>query len=264
MNRDNLLHFYKYQGTGNDFIMIDDRANQFDIEANDLVKKLCDRRFGIGADGLILIREHDDQDFRMVYFNSDGHLSTLCGNGSRCTVKFASFLGIIKNQCTFMTSEGALSAKIEEEEVHLHMPDVAAADPSGNDWFIDTGSPHHVQFIEEIEGYDVFNRGRQIRNEVYGNEGANVNFVKPIEGDKIFVRTYERGVENETLSCGTGVTASALIYGQQSGENPIRVTTLGGDLKVSYKYKGNGTFTEVWLIGPAERVFEGKIDATNL
>lgn len=256
-----ILKFYKYQGTGNDFVMVDDRKATFPIENHELVKKLCDRKFGVGADGFVLIRDHDQYDFEMIYYNSDGHLSTLCGNGSRCTVKFAAFLNMIESQTTFSTSEGPLKARIKDDLVYLNMPDVEGTKRVNGDWFIHTGSPHHVQFVEDAKATDVFTNGRAIRNGApYGAEGSNVNFVQRLREDYIFVRTYERGVEDETLSCGTGVTASALIYGMQSGLKEIRIKTLGGELKVQFEMVEEDKFRHIKLIGPATQVFHGEIE----
>ncbi len=253
------IQFFKYQGTGNDFVMIDDREEAFDTDNHELIAFLCHRRFGIGADGLILIRNHPDADFEMIYFNSDGHLTSLCGNGSRCAVMFAHRLGMVQNKCFFMTVEGILKAKIEDGLVHLNMPDVQDIQSFDDHLFINTGSPHHICYVNDAGNYDVFSNGRRIRyGEPYGEEGANVNFVSALEDNKIFVRTYERGVEDETLSCGTGVTAAALAQGFRGAPSPVAVKTPGGELKVSFERDGNG-FRNIYLIGPAKMVFEGKI-----
>jgi len=253
------IQFFKYQGTGNDFIMIDDRQEVFDLENHELIARLCHRRFGIGADGLILIRNHAEADFEMVYYNSDGHLTSLCGNGSRCAVMFARQLGIVENDCFFMTVEGILNAKIENGLVHLQMPDVKDVGSFDDHLFINTGSPHHICYVNDIKNYDVFSRGRQIRySNLYGEKGANVNFVSEEAADKIFVRTYERGVEDETLSCGTGVTAAALAQGFKGAPSPVTVKTPGGELKVRFEKTGDG-FKNIHLIGPAVMVYEGKI-----
>ena len=253
------LEFFKYQGTGNDFVMIDDRNEVFDLNDHDLIAKLCNRKFGIGADGLILIRNHQEVDFEMIYYNADGNLTSLCGNGSRCAVKFANKLGVIGNQCEFMTVEGILEAKIGKDLVHIKMPDVSGVDAFENHYFLHTGSPHHICFVEDVEQYDVFNEGRKIRNGApYFEDGSNVNFVQSLDSSKIFVRTYERGVEDETLSCGTGVTAAALVKGLEGEPSPISVKTLGGDLQISFE-KENNRFENIFLIGPAMHVYSGKI-----
>jgi len=254
-----IVEFFKYQGTGNDFVMIDDRSEQFDLNNHNRIAHICNRKFGIGADGLILIRNHMEADFEMIYYNADGYLTSLCGNGSRCAVKFAYQLGVIGNQCTLMTVEGILKANIENDLVHIKMPDVNDVEVHKDHYFLHTGSPHHICFVENVEQYDVFNEGRKIRSGApYFEEGSNVNFVQPIDASQIFVRTYERGVENETLSCGTGVTAAALVQGLEGASSPIHVKTLGGKLQVSFE-RENKRFKNIYLIGPAENVFTGKI-----
>jgi diaminopimelate epimerase len=257
-----MLTFSKYQGTGNDFIMMDDRDNQFDISDVARVARLCDRRFGIGADGLILIRRHREADFEMVYFNSDGKPASLCGNGSRCAVQYAHRLGIIGRQTNFQTSEGLLHAHIEQELVHIRMPDVNGVEKLDDGYFLNTGSPHHICFVDQdIESLDVYGKGRDIRySDRYAKEGTNVNFVQLQGKQSLYVRTYERGVENETYSCGTGVTASALVFAMRSGESPVQIETLGGTLKISFKRVGDEIFTDIYLIGPAEEIFRGTID----
>jgi diaminopimelate epimerase len=254
-----LIRFHKYQGTGNDFILIDDRKNKFPDSDLDLVRQLCNRKFGIGADGLILIRNHPSLDFDMIYFNADGTQS-LCGNGSRCAVRFASIAVICSEKTQFNTIEGPLSAESRDNLVHLKMPDVNGINNVGADLFINTGSPHYIRYITDIEHYDVYQEGRTVRySGLYGERGTNVNFIEPRGKNEIYVRTYERGVENETLSCGTGVTACALAHASMGAESPVAVTTPGGKLTVSFKKLENGQFTDIHLIGPAEKVFEGKI-----
>ncbi len=254
------LEFFKYQGTGNDFIMIDDRSAQFDLNNHELIAQYCHRKFGIGADGLILIRNLEEADFEMVYFNADGHLTSLCGNGSRCAVMFAHQLGMVKDQCQFMTVEGILEAKLTDGLIHLKMPNVDTVETHKNHFYLHTGSPHHVCFVNDIENYDVFNQGRKIRQGApYFEEGANVNFVMPMSDDQLFVRTYERGVEDETLSCGTGVTAAALVQGLKGAKSPIKIKTLGGELQISFEKSPENKFTNIHLIGPATLVFSGKI-----
>lgn len=253
------IAFVKYQGTGNDFVMIDDRAGRFDPGDSDLIARLCHRRFGVGADGLILLRKHTEADFEMLYYNADGRVASLCGNGSRCVVRFAHDLGIISKKTRFMTVEGILTATIEDELVSVRMPDVIVPDHGdGPDYFLDTGSPHHVCMVGEgLKDMDVVGRGRQIRHsERYGRDGVNVNFVEEQDGI-LFVRTYERGVEEETYSCGTGVTASALVYGIRGVVSPVRIKTPGGALEVSFRREGGGRFTDIMLTGPAMRVFDG-------
>ncbi len=253
------LSFYKYQGTGNDFVMIDDRAESFDLKNLKLVKSLCDRKFGIGADGLIAIRNHPDFDFEMVYFNADGSQS-MCGNGARCAVAFSSFLGIVNEKTRFLAIDGPHEAVLSGAQVELLMGDVKEITSKSEDFFVNTGSPHHIRFVAKAEGYPVFEEGKTIRNDAsYAPGGTNVNFVEPISEDEVFVRTYERGVEDETLSCGTGVTAAAIVYGAQQQQSHIKINTLGGKLSVKFHSNPDGTFSKIWLIGPAEQVFSGKI-----
>lgn len=253
------ISFYKYQGTGNDFVMIDDRAEVLDLQNLDLVKKLCDRKFGIGADGLIAIRNHPDFDFEMIYFNADGSQS-MCGNGARCAVAFSSFLGIIEKKTRFLAIDGPHEAMLSGDQIELMMGDVKEIASRSEDFFVNTGSPHHIRFINKASDYEVFQEGKAIRNDaIYSPGGTNVNFVEALGKDEVFVRTYERGVENETLSCGTGVTAVALVFGAQHKQNHVKINTLGGKLSVKFHSNPDGSFSKIWLIGPAERVFTGKI-----
>ena len=253
------MEFYKYQGTGNDFVMIDNRDLQFPKDKK-IIAKLCDRRFGIGADGLILLENDEKNDFKMVYYNSDGGESTMCGNGGRCLVAFAFFLDIFENKCTFIAIDGEHEAEIRNGIVKLKMIDVENIQNDGNDSVLNTGSPHYVKYVQDIADFNVFAEGNSIRNsENYREKGINVNFVENISDDEIFVRTYERGVEDETFSCGTGVTASALTFLQKNNLTSIKVKTLGGDLKV-YAEKHGNSFREIWLEGPAKQVFKGKVD----
>ena len=258
------LHFHKYQGTGNDFVMMDDRAGQFDATNDALVRHLCDRRRGIGADGLILLRQHAQHDFEMVYFNADGRLGSMCGNGGRCAVAFARHLGIIETDTRFLAADGLHEARIEADgTVRLRMQDVAGQrQVEGHGVFLDTGSPHLVRFepASTLAELNVFAEGRAIRyGELFREKGTNVNFVEaPAEPDQPWqVRTYERGVEDETLSCGTGVTAVALAASRQGATSPVHLRTPGGDLHVTFDAQPDGSFTNIFLIGPATRVFEG-------
>jgi len=253
--------FYKYQGTGNDFVMIDNRQETFDKNNTKLIDFLCDRRFGIGADGLILLENHKEFDFKMVYYNADGNESTMCGNGGRCLVAFAQQLGIISDKATFEAIDGLHHAEIENGIVKLQMQDVTAIEKHPKHVFLNTGSPHHVQFEDQIEDFDIKNKGAKIRyGAPYNEAGSNVNFVKKISEATFAVRTYERGVEDETLSCGTGVTAVALAmnYLGETSEDLVTLKTQGGDLKVSFEKK-DGVYKNVWLIGPAKFVYKGTI-----
>lgn len=252
--------FYKYQGTGNDFVMIDNREQTFDKTNLDHIVFLCDRRFGIGADGLILIENHNQADFEMIYYNADGSQS-LCGNGGRCAVAFAKQLGIIERETTFEAIDGLHHASIENGIVKLQMLDVDVVEMHNNHVFLDTGSPHHVQFEDHLDTLDIKTEGAKIRyGEPYNQPGSNVNFVKKISDATFAVRTYERGVEDETLSCGTGVTAVAIAMNAlgETRENLITLSAQGGELQVSFDVVDD-VYKNVWLIGPAEFVYAGKI-----
>lgn len=253
------MEFYKYQGTGNDFVMIDNRSGEWDhLEISDIVK-LCDRRFGIGADGLIKINIAEGYDFEVDYYNSDGSKS-FCGNGARCSVAFAFFLDLFEGSCRFLAIDGPHEAEIHNGIIKLKMSDVEMISMDGEDSVLDTGSPHYVKYVEDLIRYDVFAEGKSIRNsENYKEKGINVNFVEKNGQDGIFVRTYERGVEDETYSCGTGVTAAALTFMQKNNLISVPVKTLGGNLAV-HAEKNGSSFRNIWLEGPAKQVFKGKID----
>lgn len=252
------MEFYKYQGTGNDFVMIDNRNIQFP-KNKALVAKLCDRRFGIGGDGLILLENHDTADFKMVYFNSDGSESTMCGNGGRCIVAFAEFLGIIAGRTTFEAIDGTHEAYIRNGIIKLKMIDVDRIYEAADGHTLNTGSPHLVSWISDLQNFDVYNNGNKIRNSAtYSREGINVNFAEQISEDEIAVRTYERGVEDETFSCGTGATAAALTFLKDKDAREVKVMVLGGNLKV-YAGRDGDSFKNIWLEGPAEQVFKGEI-----
>jgi len=266
------MTFHKYQGTGNDFIIIDDRARVFDETDQPRIAALCHRRFGIGADGLMLLREREGYDFEMVYFNADGAPSSMCGNGGRCLVAFAKYLGVVQAQAYFLAVDGPHEARVDADgTVRLRMIDVAAPHEAEvgeeGDLFLHTGSPHHVQFLDGHEHpplaeFNVFAAGHDIRyDQAYDPTGTNVNFVQvPDDPSHPWpVRTYERGVEDETYSCGTGVTAVALAASQRGATSPVRLSTPGGQLEVSFETRPDGGFTNVWLSGPAVRVFEGTL-----
>ena len=264
------IPFYKYHGAGNDFIMIDQRREQpLTREDQDRIRNLCDRHFGIGADGLILLEEHNELDFEMIYFNSDGNESTLCGNGGRCITAFAHFLGIQKSDYRFMAIDGIHHAKISKTDqnpnwVELEMQSIDSIGTDGGDYIIDTGSPHFVRFVDNLDGKDIRTIGAEIRfSPTYNSQGGiNVNLVEPVNG-ALEIRTYERGVENETLACGTGVTAAALAYAQHQnlpdGTYTTKVKARGGNLELRFK-KTEARYTDIWLCGPAAFVFEGKIE----
>lgn len=252
--------FYKYQGTGNDFVMIDNRDEFFPKESIELVQQLCDRRFGIGADGLILLENDSETHFRMVYYNSDGNPSSMCGNGGRCIVAFAKSLGMIEHKTTFIAADGLHHATIfDNGMVSLQMKNVDTIDVNAEYVFLDTGSPHHVQMEESLDLLDVKALGAKIRySDLYGKTGSNVNFVHQENEDTFSLRTYERGVEDETLSCGTGATAVAIAMkaiGKTQSE-AINLNVQGGKLSVTF-HERDGKFTEVFLKGPAEFVYKG-------
>src|SRR5690606_29517659 len=250
--------FYKYQGTGNDFVIIDNRGAFFPKENTELVAKMCYRRFGVGAGGLLLLENHSSADFKMVYFNSDGNLSSMCGNGGRCISHFAKFLGIISEKATFEAVDGMHEATVENDWISLKMNDVEKVEVFKNHVFLNTGSPHHVEMVFELQDFDVFSNGRNIRNKIYGKEGANVNFVAQNDDAIFSVRTYERGVEDETLSCGTGVTAVAIAMFEmdKTSENKVILKTPGGQLQVRFEKTDSG-YKNVYLEGPATQVFKG-------
>lgn len=256
------LNFFKYQGTGNDFIILDNRDGNINLTEQQLFH-LCDRRFGIGADGLILLNTKDGYDFEMKYYNADGNESSMCGNGGRCLVKFAYNLGIHKERYFFTAIDGDHEANISDNGwVHLKMKDVKSIERKHADRLLDTGSPHYVKNVVGVANYDVLNTGKEIRySDEFAKEGINVNFVEELNDQEIFVRTYERGVEGETLSCGTGVTAAALVFAHnENGFNRIEVKTLGGHLAVEFDRTGENIFENIWLCGPAQFVFKGEID----
>lgn len=257
------LHFYKYQGTGNDFIILDNRTNQYDNLNIGQVNFLCNRHKGIGADGLMLLNVKPGHDFEMKYFNADGREGSMCGNGGRCLVKFAYHMGIHRNEYVFSAIDGDHNAEIDiDGTVSLKMRDVYEIKDFRGDFILNTGSPHYIKMIKDLEFVDVVKQGRAIRNsELFIKEGINVNFVEQREEDEIIVRTYERGVEDETQSCGTGVTAAALAcYHNENGFNDVIVHTKGGKLNVEYDRTGDNCYKNIWLSGPAERVFEGNIE----
>ena len=300
------IEFFKYHGAGNDFIMIDDREMMFPVSVN-FINHLCDRRFGIGADGLILLRNHPEYDFEMVYFNSDGNLASMCGNGGRCTAAFAKYLGMGMSgtapsspstpstssgssgaggneNFNFLAVDGPHKAFFKDGLVSLQIKDVAEISKRGLDVVLDTGSPHYVRFVDkdDIKGLDVVKLAKEIRyRPEFKEKGINVNFlsVDNAAPNHISIRTYERGVEDETLACGTGVVASAIAYFHGSNRRAaaerveagrpvaepveakqhISVSALGGELEVDFEYDPKNHYTHIWLTGPAEMVFRGEI-----
>jgi len=258
------LPFYKYQGAGNDFVLVDNRKNIVNHQNPALIAQVCDRRFGVGGDGMMFLQEKEGYDFEMVYYNSDGQPSSMCGNGGRCIVAFAKFLGVIDEETDFLAVDGPHYAKISEEGNWVSLEVINAADikRDGNDYVLNTGSPHYVALTTNLANKNVFADGRAIRNnDTYKAKGINVNFVEP-QGDGYFVRTYERGVEDETYACGTGVTAVALAmakHNNQTGHIVTPIKALGGNMSIRFDYDGQ-TFSNIFLEGPAERVFEGEIE----
>ncbi|MCX6316247.1 MAG: diaminopimelate epimerase [Bacteroidetes bacterium] len=257
------LSFQKYQGTGNDFIIADNRTGAYNGLTTAQIHKLCDRRFGIGADGLMLLNEKNGFDFEMKYYNADGREGSMCGNGGRCIVKFAWHLGIHRELYRFLAADGVHEAEIDMDGIiSLKMKDVKSIRRFHNDYILDTGSPHYIKIVSNVTDMDVYKKGYEIRHsKEFEEEGINVNFVEQLrEADKIFVRTFERGVEDETFSCGTGVTAAALVcYHNENGFNDVEVKTIGGNLSVEFDRLDENVYENIWLCGPAERVFEGNV-----
>jgi len=256
------LTFHKFHGTGNDFIIIDNRSTKINLNT-DQIQFLCDRHFGIGADGLMFLENHPSLAFKMRYYNSDGNESTMCGNGGRCLTAFAQKLELASEKVIFDAIDGLHESVINKNDtISLKMSDVSEFTVKNNNYLLNTGSPHYVIFEPEVNTINVFKRGSTIRNsKEFEPYGVNVDFVQFL-GNDLFVRTYERGVENETLSCGTGVTASAICatINMNTDKNSWDIKTLGGKLNVRFKKTGNNKFTDVWLTGPAKFVFKGEIE----
>jgi len=258
------IHFDKYHGAGNDFIVFDNRLKSYNDMLVNQLKKICDRHFGIGADGIILIESHSDADFEMIYYNSDGKLSSLCGNGGRCAVSFALRHNIIKTETIFMTADGLHKAyQIHPNQIRLQMQDVVDLIENDNAIIINTGSPHYVKLIQNCKKVDTNSQGAAIRfSEQFMPDGINVNFIQKDTPNRYHIRTYERGVENETLACGTGAVAAALAMhymGESNGECKIELQTLGGLLTVDFDFI-NQTYTNIHLQGPADFVYSGIIE----
>jgi diaminopimelate epimerase len=263
------LAFSKYHGAGNDFILIDNRQQEYHFTKKEIAL-LCHRRFGIGADGMMVLENLNGYDFSMKYYNSDGAEGSMCGNGGRCIVAFAHHLGIIQSHANFMAVDGVHQAIINSTkedfmDVSLQMTDVEEVKQNGNIFFLDTGSPHHIDFVENLSAMDIFAEGKKIRHsEMYESiGGTNVNFIEQT-ADGINIRTYERGVEDETLACGTGATAAAIAYAihTNSFNKEIKVQALGGLLRLSFEHH-LGKFTKIVLSGPTQRVFSGKWKSNN-
>lgn len=260
--------FYKYEGAGNDFIIIDQVADLLqDLFTEKDISLLCNRRFGIGADGLMLIKTHFEYDFEMVYYNSDGKEGSMCGNGGRCLVAYAARKGIAGETAIFTAADGPHKATVVEVKgnnsmISLQMRDVQKIKDTKHGLFLDTGSPHLVIFEKDLALVNVFKKGKELRNAPeFKPGGTNVNFAE-LKNEHIYIRTYERGVENETLACGTGVTAVAIAAHHNGllGQNTINVSARGGDLKVAFENHQEGKYRNIWLEGPAKLVFKGEID----
>lgn len=254
--------FYKYQGTGNDFVMLDNRLSEFDTNNSSLIAHLCNRRFGVGADGLILLESDPIYDFKMVYFNSDGEQSSMCGNGGRCIVAFANFLGIINSETQFLAIDGPHLAVYKDEHVELKMQDVSNIFSKDDYFILDTGSPHYVCLKTNLDLLDMTSEGALVRySEPFESSGINVNFAKKINFDTFAVRTYERGVEAETLSCGTGSTAVAIamFHSGQLTSKVVNIKTQGGDLVVRFDPLSS-SYSNVWLCGAVKQVFKGTLE----
>ncbi len=256
------FHFYKYQGAGNDFVILDNRQGEYSgLDQKDIFL-LCDRHFGVGADGLMMLNNHSEWPFEMKYFNADGREGSMCGNGGRCIAAFAKSKGIIGDEVTFMAVDGPHEAKVVKENwIELKMKDVDKVELGYDFAILDTGSPHYVKFTEFLGDIDVVKEGKKIRDmERFKPDGINVNFLE-YGTAALQIRTYERGVEDETLACGTGITACALVVaGNQNKPYRIPVQVKGGDLEVRFDKISQQEFTNIWLCGPAEKVFEGDIE----
>lgn len=261
------IHFYKYQATGNDFILLDNREKKYSFDTNQ-IKKICDRRLGVGGDGLILIEREPSVDFKLVYYNSDGSQS-LCGNGCRSAIDFASRLGLVNSHAKFSAFDGIHDAILQKDGlIRVRMNDVQEVRKIGEDFFIHTGSPHFIRFVKNLKNYPVVEQGRTVRySDQFKPGGTNANFVELLDNNTVFVRTYERGVEDETLSCGTGVTAVALAASFKGYSSPLTIKVMGGELLVEFKSDQSGsltgqagTFHDIFLIGPAKMVFQGDLE----
>ena len=262
------IKFYKYQATGNDFIIIDAREENLVLEEKD-IQFLCNRHFGIGSDGLIILDNSDKADFSMQFFNPDGSGGMMCGNGGRSIVKFASDKGIIKDKCSFIAPDGLHFATINEDIVSLKMVNPTLLQRFEDGFYINTGTSHFVVFENNLNAIDIIKKGRALRYDerFLTYNGCNVNFVEEISLNNIRIRTYERGVEDETLACGTGICAAALTYsiekGLENGKHTINISAKGGDLQVEFEKKSDNSLSEVYLIGTANSVFEGEIEISK-
>ena len=253
------LPFYKYQGTGNDFVLIDNRQKVLGTSAEALAKKLCHRKWGIGADGMLLLQNHSDYVFEVLYYNADGSPS-FCANGCRCAVHLAEALGLMAEDVHFLAADGPHWAAANQNVVQLSMNAVTGIQKLSAGYWLDTGAPHYVQWGTDFKGLSVADEGKAVRNRpAFQKVGVNVNFVQPAKGNTLVVRTYERGVEAETLSCGTGAVAAALVAATQGYHSPVAINMPGGRLQVSFAKGQEGYFQDIHLTGPVQRVFFGEI-----
>ncbi len=262
-----IVSFFKYQGTGNDFIILDNRQKKYDGLTTSDIAFLCSRKYGIGADGLMLMNTKEGYDFEMIYYNSDGNTSTMCGNGGRCMIRFAFDIGMHHYTYRFIAVDGVHEAEIDiNQQIRLKMADVNEIESHDSYSILNTGSPHYVKHVNDIKNTNVVEDGKAIReSKAFAEVGINVNFVEAIDNDTIYVRTFERGVEDETLSCGTGVTASALVSAHnERGFNRVEVKTEGGQLSVEFNKISENVFTDIWLCGPATFVFKGEIELKSI
>ena len=260
-----LLKFSKYQGTGNDFILVDNLTGSFNDLSITQIKELCNRKQGIGADGLIKINYSKNHAFQMDYYNSDGSQS-FCGNGARCAIAFVETLGIEVSELTFDAIDGVHWGSKKKDEIRVKMGNVNKIQAIDKDFELNTGSPHYVKISKDISSETILNIGKSIRySPNYKQEGINVNLLKGITPTKIEIATYERGVENETLSCGTGATACALIWNkiQDSDANFVEVKVKGGELKVEFSRNNFDGYEEIYLIGPAKLVYSGEVNLSK-
>ena len=253
--------FYKSHGAGNDFILFDNRLGDFNLDQAAIVR-LCDRRFGVGADGLMTLNQSSDSDFHLDYYNADGSLGSLCGNGSRCAVALAHQLQMIGEETQFSAADGIHTARLDPHKnlVALDMHDVKTIQDRKESIFLDTGSPHDIRLVDQLNDLDVEHLGRQLREDIYGPEGANINFIEQKSSNTFAIRTYERGVEAETLACGTGAVAAAIAmhYSQKTSATSLELDALGGTLHISFNPTAEG-YTDVVLTGPAAFVFKGDL-----
>ncbi len=259
-----MLSFHKYQGAGNDFVMLDNRAELFSTISTAQIAALCDRRFGIGGDGLMLLSPDAQTAFRMEYFNSDGSRASFCGNGARCICAFAQHLGVVESghTFTFIADDGLHEASCSADWVDLQMIDVHDIQQKHGGTWLNTGVPHYVQVVDKLDEVDIMKVAPEIRfSPDFGPSGTNVNFINILSDNKIRIRTYERGVEGETLACGTGIVAAAITASLTTGATAFDVEARGGGLKVTFN-ASDGHYTHVMLGGPAHRVFGGQIDVT--